>query len=575
MIGDYIFSNALDHSKIAVGFHKDTKEKVAVKILKKSQMSPSELIRAKREVEIMMKLTSVEHPHIAKMLYWEETEDLLFIVLEYMSGGELLAYILKRGGLPEFEARKFFVQIVSAVKCLHDNHIVHRDIKHQNIMLDDKNNVKMIDFGLSNFVQEGVFRETFCGTPAYAAPEMILGRKYSGFEVDLWSLGVVLYSMLTGFFPFRTVGDIVEGKFVAPTEVSPDCVNLLQSMLTVDRASRIKLSGILHHPWIIRTLSPEEGHLLYGNNPAPRLAVFTAAPVPPTGYYFPSYPHSSHYMPPPSSISTPAFLPSVAKEEENTVYPTLYPDSTMLANAEVGAPLVEEDDMEMHFASDAERVEAQILHTYYTTDTADAAAAHGVPIVTPLPSQTPSNSSSEHVPSTPSVQTVAQSFLSMGINEQPASQSLSSSYSGINDAAAILASVQQQKHAVSNPPAATPVILYGSGSGGQTNALRVNLTPEQLAILQAAAQHSGTKQLAVLPYPSSTSSAPTSQPTSSLTTPATSPPTPPRSIGSGRKRRASAMNTPATLADSSLAPSQKAEEFARVLRPRNRRTSTI
>lgn len=195
-----------------------SQQKVAIKILQKTRMKDQELDRAKRETEILSKL---QHPHIAKLyevvevclvnflvcvrrgcnhcvccvcicfcstlvllfsrsfsffssVIWSllQTDDALNIVMEF-AGRTLLAYVLERGGLGEADAHKFFVQILSAIHYCHKMNIIHRDIKHQNILLDDNDNCKLIDFGLSNFMEEGRLRSTFCGTPAYAAPEMV------------------------------------------------------------------------------------------------------------------------------------------------------------------------------------------------------------------------------------------------------------------------------------------------------------------------------------------------------------------------------------------------------------------
>jgi len=173
--------------------------------------------------------------------------------LEYISGGELVALILQNKGLTEAHTHTLFAQILSAIETCHKYNIIHRDIKLQNILLDHNQNIKLIDFGLSNFMEDGVFRSTFCGTPAYASPEILLGKNYSGPEVDLWSLGVVLYSMLTSKFPFTTIGDILKGNLVEPEGITPECVDLLIRMLKVEKEDRETLPGVLNHPWVKMT----------------------------------------------------------------------------------------------------------------------------------------------------------------------------------------------------------------------------------------------------------------------------------------------------------------------------------
>jgi serine/threonine protein kinase len=245
-----------DNSNVKLAVHKVTKERVAVKTLKKALMNSQELERARREVDIMRKLTEVGNPYIIKLLDAKETSDEFHIFLEYVSGGELVALILKNKGLSEWHTHKLFLQILSAIQCCHSHNIIHRDIKLQNILLDHNKNIKLIDFGLSNFMEEGVFRNTFCGTPAYASPEILLGTKYTGPEVDLWSLGVVLYSMLTSEFPFTTIGDILKGKFKEPENVTSQCVDLLKRVLRVEKETRETLQGVLDHPWV--TMTSEE-----------------------------------------------------------------------------------------------------------------------------------------------------------------------------------------------------------------------------------------------------------------------------------------------------------------------------
>jgi len=226
---------------------------VAVKSMRKDLMKPEEIERARREIEIMQQLTKLNNPYIIKLIGAEETATHFNLVVEYLSGGELVALILKNKGLSEAHAHRLFKQILCAIECCHQNSIIHRDIKLQNIMLDANNNIKLIDFGLSNFVEVGRFRNTFCGTPAYASPEILLGTSYKGPEVDLWSLGVVLYCMLTSEFPFTTIGDILKGTFKQPEGISSECSDLLQKMLTVKKEARATLPDVLNHSWIKRS----------------------------------------------------------------------------------------------------------------------------------------------------------------------------------------------------------------------------------------------------------------------------------------------------------------------------------
>ena len=143
-----------------------------------------------------------KHPHIIRLYEVIDTPQDIFVIMEYVSGGELFDYIVSRGRLPADEARRFFHQIVSAVEYCHYHHIVHRDLKPENLLLDSDNNIKLADFGLSNVVHDGHFLRTSCGSPNYAAPEVISGNLYAGPEVDVWSCGVILYAVLCGTLPF-------------------------------------------------------------------------------------------------------------------------------------------------------------------------------------------------------------------------------------------------------------------------------------------------------------------------------------------------------------------------------------
>jgi len=218
--GKYVYNKVIGSGcfgRVYLGRNVSTNQEVAVKCLFKKNMSPEDITRATREITILKKL---RHPHVCNLFDWYNTEDFIYLVMEYASGGELFDHMKSRGKLSENEARHFFKQILSAVDFCHSNNIIHRDLKDKNILLDFQSNIKLIDFGLSNF-SDGVLRDrTYCGTPAYSAPEMILGSKYRGPEVDVWSLGVLLYNMVSGRMPFRTINDISQGTFAPLRDVS-------------------------------------------------------------------------------------------------------------------------------------------------------------------------------------------------------------------------------------------------------------------------------------------------------------------------------------------------------------------
>ncbi|CAF2052698.1 unnamed protein product [Rotaria magnacalcarata] len=177
------------------------------------------------------------------------------MVMEYVSGGELFDYIVKKGKLTEGEARPFFQQIISGVDYCHRHMVVHRDLKPENLLLDDASHVKIADFGLSNIMKDGELLKTSCGSPNYAAPEVVSGELYAGPEVDIWSCGVILYALLTGTLPFDDDNvqvlfkKIRSGIFPIPEYLNTSVVDLLQRMLTVDPVRRATIKEIREHEW--------------------------------------------------------------------------------------------------------------------------------------------------------------------------------------------------------------------------------------------------------------------------------------------------------------------------------------
>lgn len=185
----------------------------------------------------------------------------IIMVLEY-AGGELFDYIVNNGRMPEDKARKFFQQIVCAVEYCHRHKIVHRDLKPENLLLDDNLNVKIADFGLSNIMTDGNFLKTSCGSPNYAAPEVISGKLYAGPEVDVWSCGVILYVLLVGRLPFddeyipALFKKIAQGLYSIPSYVSDEARTLIKKMLQVNPVHRITVYEIRQDPWFNKDLAP-------------------------------------------------------------------------------------------------------------------------------------------------------------------------------------------------------------------------------------------------------------------------------------------------------------------------------
>ncbi|CAG9530130.1 unnamed protein product, partial [Cercopithifilaria johnstoni] len=185
-----------------------------------------------------------------------ETENTLYLVMEYASGGEVFDYLVAHGRMKEKEARAKFRQIVSAVQYLHQKNIIHRDLKAENLLLDSDMNIKIADFGFSNQFVIGNKLDTFCGSPPYAAPELFQGKKYDGPEVDVWSLGVILYTLVSGSLPFDGQNlkelreRVLRGKYRIPFYMSTDCENLLKKFLVLNPARRGTLEAIMKDRWM-------------------------------------------------------------------------------------------------------------------------------------------------------------------------------------------------------------------------------------------------------------------------------------------------------------------------------------
>ncbi|KAI9104952.1 kinase-like domain-containing protein, partial [Phlyctochytrium arcticum] len=242
------------YGKVRLGVDPLTGEKVAVKVIEKAQVqSAKQIARLQREIRFLRLL---HHPHIVQVFDVNETEHFIYIVMEYASGGELFDYIVAHKRVKEKEARSFFRQVLSAVDYCHKNAVIHRDLKPENLLLDETKTIKIIDFGFgNNFTSEGLL-DTFCGSPFYAAPEMILGKKYEGPEVDMWSLGVILFALLCGHLPFdddnmkELYRKIASGSYTCPDYLLPSARHLIGRLITVDPKKRATLDEVFLHPWI-------------------------------------------------------------------------------------------------------------------------------------------------------------------------------------------------------------------------------------------------------------------------------------------------------------------------------------
>ncbi|XP_030644066.1 maternal embryonic leucine zipper kinase [Chanos chanos] len=255
-------------AKVKLGRHILTGEKVAIKIMDKKDLG-DDLPRVKTEIEAMK---SLSHQHVCRLYHVIETSSRIFMVLEYCPGGELFDYIIAKDRLSEEETRVFFRQIISALAYVHSQGYAHRDLKPENLLIDEDHNLKLIDFGLCAKPKGGLGYEltTCCGSPAYAAPELIQGKAYIGSEADVWSAGVLLFALLCGYLPFDDDNcmvlyrKITRGKYDNPRWLSPGSILLLNQMMQVEPKRRLSVRQLLDHPWVMRGYSsPVEWHSKY------------------------------------------------------------------------------------------------------------------------------------------------------------------------------------------------------------------------------------------------------------------------------------------------------------------------
>jgi len=237
-IGDYRIGKVLgtgSYGYVRLGVNIITGEQFAIKTLKDAHNKKG----IQREIAILRLL---DHPNIVKL--HDVVEDVktgtFYLVLELAGGGELFDYIVARGRLREKEARKFFRQIISGVEYCHSSLVIHRDLKPENLLLDVDGNIKINDFGFSNIMVPGERFSTFCGSVSYVAPEIIKNIKYVGPEIDIWSMGVILYTLVCGRLPWPETTDgspaitnIIDGDYdVVPlTGLSEACRDLIKIIL--------------------------------------------------------------------------------------------------------------------------------------------------------------------------------------------------------------------------------------------------------------------------------------------------------------------------------------------------------
>ncbi|KAG0209540.1 hypothetical protein BGX28_010238 [Mortierella sp. GBA30] len=267
MFGPYYLLQTLgegEFAKVKLGMHTETGEEVAIKLIRRQSVDNTPRInKIGREISV---LRTIRHPHIISLFDVIETERYIGIVIEYASGGELFDHILAHRYLKERDACRLFAQLMSGVHYLHSKHIVHRDLKLENLLLDRNRNIMITDFGFANQFDSTTrdLMSTSCGSPCYAAPELVISDGlYVGSGVDIWSCGVILYAMLAGYLPFdddpsNPDGDninqlynyILATTLVFPDYISPDARDLLRMMLVPDPEKRCNMKNIMSHRWL-------------------------------------------------------------------------------------------------------------------------------------------------------------------------------------------------------------------------------------------------------------------------------------------------------------------------------------
>ncbi|KAI8138004.1 kinase-like domain-containing protein [Fennellomyces sp. T-0311] len=237
--------------KVKLGTHKLTGQKVAIKRISK-QHAPM----VAREIHLHRQL---KHPNIVTLYEIIVTENNIHVISEYCPHGELFEALTEQGRYSEAAAARWFAQIADAIRYCHSQDIIHRDLKLENILLDRDDNAKLCDFGFARQAQARQMLETFCGSLAYSAPEVILRQKYTGPETDIWSLGVILYTLLAGELPFDDDSDIVtqrkivKGDYAMPAYFSPEAADLITRMLKLNPSERVTIDQVAGHPWLRMT----------------------------------------------------------------------------------------------------------------------------------------------------------------------------------------------------------------------------------------------------------------------------------------------------------------------------------
>jgi tRNA A-37 threonylcarbamoyl transferase component Bud32 len=259
-VGQYQVGKAIGQGtfgKVKLGTHTMTAEKVAIKVLQKSKIKEAaDVERVSREIAILKK---VNHDQVIRLFEVIDTPQAIYLIMEFCEGGELFDYIVKHTRIKESVAVRFFHQIIDGIDYLHKVNVIHRDLKPENLLMQRRPegwHIKVVDFGLSNTNEGNRLLKTACGSPCYAAPEMIAGKKYVGPLADLWSVGVILFAMVCGYLPFednstsQLYKKILRGAYKAPKFISTQVHDLIARILNTEPTQRFTVKDIRRHPWM-------------------------------------------------------------------------------------------------------------------------------------------------------------------------------------------------------------------------------------------------------------------------------------------------------------------------------------
>ena len=259
ILSEYILKGIIGKgtfSVVKLGENKKTKEKVAIKIMQKNKIiNKEDLIRIHREIEMLRRL---KHPNVIKIHKIQEDTKKFYIIMEYCENGEIFNRIVEKQHLSEDEAAYFYYQIICGLEYIHKNDISHRDLKPENLLLSKDDILKIIDFGLSNYSSFNFLLGTPCGSPCYASPEMVSGKKYNGFLIDIWSTGIILFAMICGYLPFEDNDNealfckILKCKIYYPKHIGELPLDLMKKIIVPEPSKRITLNQIKEHPFYLK-----------------------------------------------------------------------------------------------------------------------------------------------------------------------------------------------------------------------------------------------------------------------------------------------------------------------------------